>query len=95
MVYLTAQAVDTLTGATINNSGVIRAQTLATGEKGEIRLLADMKTGTVDLTGTLDASAPKGGDDGCVETSAAQLRIAETAPVTTLAPNDGSGATGI
>lgn len=73
LIYLTAQAVNTLTTATINNTGVIRAQTLATGEKGEIRLMGDMKTGTVNVGGTLDASAPNGGDGGMIETSAAQV----------------------
>ena len=73
LVYLTAQAVDTLTAATINNSGVIRAQTLATGEEGEIRLMGDMKTGALNVGGTLDASAPNGGNGGMIETSAAQV----------------------
>lgn len=75
LVYLTAQAVDTLTAATINNSGVIRAQTLATGEKGEIRLMGDMKTGAVNVGGTLDASAPNRGDGGFIETSAATVNV--------------------
>ncbi|MDE2398418.1 MAG: filamentous hemagglutinin N-terminal domain-containing protein, partial [Burkholderiales bacterium] len=64
VVYLTAQALDTLTSAVINNTGVIRAQTLATGAKGDIRLIADMRVGTVNVGGTLDASAPQGGDGG-------------------------------
>ncbi len=60
-VYLTAQALNALTTAVINQTGVIRAQTLATGEKGEIRLLADMGTGITNVGGKLDASAPYGG----------------------------------
>jgi len=68
-IYLTAMAVDALTSAVINNTGVIRAQTLATGEKGDIRLIADMATGTANVGGTLDASAPKGGNGGFIETS--------------------------
>lgn len=86
LVYLTAQAVDTLTTATINNTGVIRAQTLATGEKGEIRLMGDMKVGTVNVGGTLDASAPNGGDGGFIETSAATVNLADSVMVTTIAP---------
>jgi len=91
LIYLTAQAVNTLTTATINNTGVIRAQTLATGEKGEIRLMADMTTGTVNVGGTLDASAPNGGDGGFVETSGKQLNIANNLFVTTLSGNANTG----
>jgi len=73
VIYLTARAVDSLTAATINNTGVIRAQTLATGEKGEIRLIADMQSGTANVGGVLDASAPRGGDGGFIETSGAHV----------------------
>lgn len=75
VVVLTAQAVNTLTTATLNNTGVIRAQTLATGEKGEIKLLADMTHGQVNVGGALDASAPVGGNGGFIETSAAKVNI--------------------
>lgn len=91
LVYLTAQAVDTLTAATINNSGVIRAQTLATGEKGEIRLMGDMNTGTVNVGGTLDASAPSGGDGGFIETSGNTLNVLGVAQVSTLANRGQTG----
>lgn len=92
LVYLTAQAVDTLTTATINNTGVIRAQTLATGEKGEIRLMGDMKVGTVNVGGTLDASAPNGGDGGFIETSAATVNT-QAGAVITAASATGKGGT--
>jgi filamentous hemagglutinin family protein len=91
LVYLTAQAVNELTSATINNTGVIRAQTLTTGEKGEIRLMADMKTGTVHVGGTLDASAPNGGNGGFIETSGAVFNVGDTAVVTTRAVNGATG----
>ncbi|MDE2453572.1 MAG: filamentous hemagglutinin N-terminal domain-containing protein, partial [Burkholderiales bacterium] len=81
VVYLTAQALDTLTSAVINNTGVIRAQTLATGAKGDIRLIADMRVGTVNVGGTLDASAPQGGDGGFIETSGANVATAADAIV--------------
>ncbi|WP_210546553.1 YDG domain-containing protein [Rhodoferax sp. PAMC 29310] len=84
-VYLTARAVDALTSAVINNTGVIRAHTLATGEKGEIRLIADMTTGTLNVGGTLDASAPNGKDGGFIETSASLVNIGSDVHVTTLA----------
>ena len=73
LVYLTARAVNELTRATVNNTGTIRAQTLASGEKGEIRLIADMQHGVLNAGGSLDASAPKGGDGGLIETSGARV----------------------
>ncbi|KQQ86617.1 MBG domain-containing protein [Massilia sp. Leaf139] len=72
-VLLTAKAASELAGSAINQSGTIRAQTLATGERGEILLLGDMRSGTLDVGGTLDASAPVSGDGGFIETSAAHV----------------------
>ncbi|MDO8262573.1 MAG: GLUG motif-containing protein [Gallionella sp.] len=54
---------------------------------GEIKMLSDMQTGTVSVTGTLDASAPVSGDGGFVDTSAAHVQVADTARVTTAALN--------
>lgn len=73
LVYLTAKAVNELTSATVNNTGAIRAQTLASGAKGELRLIADMQHGVLNVGGSLDASAPKGGDGGLIETSGARV----------------------
>jgi len=53
---------------------------------GTISVLADMQNGTVNVAGTLDASAPNGGNGGFIETSAANVQIADTAHITTLAP---------
>ena len=58
---------------------------------GEIKLLADMQSGTINVSGTLDASAPKSGDGGFIDTSAAHVQVADTARVTTAAPNGNSG----
>ncbi|MDI6751222.1 MAG: YDG domain-containing protein [Rhodocyclaceae bacterium] len=80
-VLLTAQAADELTAAVINHTGITEAKTLATGEKGEILLLADMKTGQANVGGRLDASAPQGGDGGFIETSAARVKVQEGAQV--------------
>ncbi|MFO0120840.1 MAG: filamentous hemagglutinin N-terminal domain-containing protein, partial [Burkholderiales bacterium] len=55
LVYLTARGVNELSAAVVNNTGLVRAQTLSTGEKGEIRLVADMTSGTVVADGSLDA----------------------------------------
>ena len=72
-VLLTARAADALHSAVINNTGVIEARTLATGEQGQILLLGDMASGRTEAGGRLDASAPAGGDGGFIETSAATV----------------------
>ena len=91
MVVMTAQAADELLGSVVNTNGIVRAQTLATGEKGQIILLGGMTSGTVLVGGTLDASAPNGGDGGFVETSAAHVKVADGAKITTSAPLGKSG----
>ena len=90
LVYLSAEAANELTRAAVNNDGIVRAQTLAEVE-GRIMLISDMETGTVNVGGTLDASAPDGGDGGFVETSAATVAIGEAHTVTTRAVNGKTG----
>ncbi|QDZ29634.1 MBG domain-containing protein [Noviherbaspirillum sp. UKPF54] len=89
-VLLNAQAAGDLVSTVINNTGLIQAQTLATGEQGKIMLLGDMHNGRVEAGGTLDASAPSGGNGGFIETSAAQV---DTAPglVVNAGAKNGSG----
>ena len=89
-VLMTAMAAGGLLQGSVNNTGIVQAQTLST-HRGEIRLLGDMHTGVTTVGGTLDASAPQGGDGGFIETSAAKITIANTAKITTVAP---FGATG-
>ncbi|THC44210.1 MBG domain-containing protein [Massilia sp. Mn16-1_5] len=72
-VLLTAKAASELAGSVINQGGTIRARTLATGKQGQILLLGDMTSGQLNVGGTLDASAPAGGDGGFIETSAAHV----------------------
>jgi filamentous hemagglutinin family protein len=84
LVVLTARSANALTASAVNNSGTIRARTLV-NRAGRILLLADMESGTVHVDGTLDASAPNGGNGGFVETSAARVKVADTARVTTRA----------
>src|SRR5512133_805971 len=62
-VLLTAQAVGNLLQSVVNNTGVIQAQTIDT-RNGAIRLLGDMQSGTVNLSGTLDASGTGAGQTG-------------------------------
>src|SRR6185369_9112886 len=52
---------------------------------GTIRLMGDMQSGTVNVGGTLDASAPNGGSGGFIETSASNVRFADDIRITTYA----------
>jgi filamentous hemagglutinin family protein len=88
-VWLTSQATTTLASSVINNTGLIEAQTLATGEKGEIVLFAH--DGIANVGGRLDASAPNGGDGGFIETSGARVVNDPGLTVTTLAPYGQTG----
>ena len=88
-VILTAGAADELLASTVNNTGVIEAQTVQS-QPGNILLLAGMKSGTTNVGGTLDASAPaalnpNGGDGGFIETSGGTVNIASDAKGTTAA----------
>lgn len=89
-VLLTASAADALLETVVNNTGVIQARTLSERE-GKIVLLGDFDGGTVQVAGTLDASAPDSGNGGFIDTSGAVVRIAEGTQVTTLAENGTTG----
>ena len=91
LVYLSAKAAGDLASTVINNTGLIEAQTLATGEKGQISLLGAMAHDRIEVGGKLDASAPHGGDGGFIETSAATVNLASNLAISTLAP---AGTTG-
>lgn len=81
-VILSAVALDALSRASVNNSGTIEARTLE-HQAGRILLLGDMAVGTVNVSGKLDASAPVSGDGGFIETSAARVKVADSAVITT------------
>ena len=85
MVIMTAGAADALLASVVNNTGVIEAHTVENHD-GTITLLGGMTAGQVNVGGTLDASAPNGGNGGAIETSAATVKIAGGAVVTTAAP---------
>ncbi|CAG9298032.1 two-partner secretion domain-containing protein [Celerinatantimonas diazotrophica] len=91
LIYLTAKAADALSSSVINHTGISQAQTLSSNATGEIVLLGDMKNGHINVAGTLDASAPKQGNGGFVETSAAHVKIAANTNVTTLAKTGKTG----
>jgi trimeric autotransporter adhesin len=84
LVIMTAGAKEALLASVVNNTGVIEARTVQSHD-GTIELLGGMTAGTVNVGGTLDASAPEGGNGGFIETSAAHVEVAEDAKVTTAA----------
>ncbi|RQO33880.1 hypothetical protein DBR37_12155 [Herminiimonas sp. KBW02] len=92
LVYLRAHAAGELATTVINNTGVIEAHTLATGEKGQIYLIGDMQNDRIAVSGKLDASAPVGGDGGFIETSAADVAVADNAHVTAASAQGKGGA---
>ncbi|NYF19424.1 filamentous hemagglutinin family protein [Xanthomonas sp. JAI131] len=89
-VLMSAGAKDSLLASVVNNSGTIQARTVE-NRAGKIVLLGGMEAGTTQVDGTLDASAPNGGDGGFVETSAAHVRVADGAKITTLAATGNAG----
>jgi len=89
-VILTAKAADALSQAVVNNTGVVQARRIAE-RGGTILLLGDMDVGVTQVSGTLDASAPTGGDGGFIETSAARVKVADEARITTVSPQGKAG----
>lgn len=87
-VLLTAKAAENAIHGVINQSGTIEATTVGS-EKGEIILHAGK--GSLVISGTLDASAPNGGDGGFIETSGGKVTIADAAKISTAAPQGNSG----
>lgn len=83
-VLLTALAAGNLLQSAVNNTGVVQAQTIGTHE-GTIRLMGDMAIGSVGVGGTLDASAPNGGNGGFIETSAAHVNVQDSVRISTTA----------
>lgn len=87
-VLMSAGARNSLLASVVNNTGVVQAQTVA-NHNGRIMLLAGMAAGTTEVSGTLDASAPNGGDGGFIETSSAHVRVSDAAHITTKAAAGG------
>lgn len=83
-VIMTAGAKDAVLASVVNNTGVVQAQTVQ-NHNGTITLLGGMDAGTVNVGGTLDASAPNGGSGGSIETSAAHFNLASDAHITAAA----------
>ena len=89
-VVLTTQVVGSLLASAVNNSGVIEARTVS-NQAGTIRLLAGAGEGTVLVAGTLDASAPAGGNGGFIDTSAGHVKVADSARISTAAAKGKNG----
>jgi filamentous hemagglutinin family protein len=89
-VLMTARASNAVLDHVVNNTGIIEARTLER-QGGVIKLLGGFEGGTVNVAGTLDASAPEGGDGGFIDTSGHKVRIDAGARITTAAA---AGATG-
>ena len=89
-VLMTTQAAGSLLANAVNNTGVVQARTLQ-NVNGTIKLLGGMENGTMTVGGTLDASAPGGGNGGFVETSAAHVKVQNSARVTTVAAQGKTG----
>ncbi len=88
-VIMTAAAANSLIQAVVNNEGVIEANSVE-DQSGTIVLLSDMDNGLTSVSGTLSATADAG-DGGFIETSGAQVQIADDASITTLATNGTTG----
>lgn len=88
VVVLNSRGKEDVLSGVVNNTGVIQARTVG-NKKGVIRLLAE--SGTVKVNGTLDASAPEGGDGGDIQTSGDRVRIDDNARITTAAPAGKTG----
>jgi filamentous hemagglutinin family protein len=90
-IYLSARSAGELASSVINNTGIVQARTLASGEEGKILLVGDMQRGSLNVGGTLDASAPNGGNGGAIETSAAAVNTAPGLVVNAGAANGAGG----
>ena len=62
-VVMTAKSAGQLIKTAVNNTGVVEAQTIE-NHNGTIRLLGDMETGAVNVSGTLDVSGTGAGQSG-------------------------------
>lgn len=89
-VLMTARASNALLNTVVNNEGIIQAQTLE-NRGGKIFLDGGMESGTVKVAGTLDASAPVNGNGGFIETSGANVQVANGTKITTLSKQGKTG----
>ncbi|WP_336954668.1 two-partner secretion domain-containing protein [Acinetobacter sp. AS167] len=81
-VILTAKGLDELSNAVVNSVGVVQAQTV-NNVRGVIELGSDLVSGTVNVSGILDASAPTSGNGGQIKTTASNVQISTGTNITT------------
>lgn len=81
-IILSAKAADDLLSAQVNHSGIIQARTLD-DLTGSVSLYAH--GGNTTVSGTIDASAPNGGNGGFIETSGNKVSVTAAANITTQA----------
>ncbi|MHB8544734.1 MAG: beta strand repeat-containing protein [Leptospirales bacterium] len=89
-ILLKAGAQYSLVASVVNNTGIVEAQSLGM-KNGKIVLLSGMENGTTIVAGTLDASAPNGGNGGAIETSGVHVTIAPDSKITTAASKGVTG----
>jgi len=89
-VVLTALGTDAVKKSIIRHSGNIEANTVRQ-RNGKVELLGDLDNSELQFSGSIKAEAPQQGDGGFVETSAARLKIADSAQVSTEAKNGKTG----
>jgi filamentous hemagglutinin family protein len=80
VVLLTARAAGDLAATVINHTGIIEAQTLLTGEQGQITLLGE--GAEVKVSGTLDASASNGDQGGRIVATGTRVMLEDSAHLT-------------
>jgi trimeric autotransporter adhesin len=79
-VIMAAGAQNTLLASVVNNTGIVRAQSVE-NHNGTITLLAGMAAGQVNVGGTLDATGHAGETGGSIETSGAAVSVASSAKI--------------
>lgn len=89
-VLMSARASNALLDTVVNNEGIIQANTIDSRE-GKIFLDGGFEGGTVQVAGTLDASAPTTGNGGFIETSGASVKIDKAVKISTQAKNGQTG----
>ena len=81
-VVLTAKGVDSVKKSLIKHTGVIEANTVQ-NNNGVIELLGDLDNSALNVSGSLKAEAKGADKGGFVETSASQVKIHDSAVVST------------
>ena len=90
-ILMTAAAAVGTLDSLVANSGTLQARTVRQNADGTIELLGSMQNGRLEVGGTLDTSAPDGGNGGFIETSAAFVHVDDDIRVTSQADQGKTG----